>query len=335
MGAIEQGRCQKMADAVERLMEDMLPELEDLVKRELFTNDEIRSTIQKRRNFEYTLKRRQLERVDYLRYIQFEIRFDLLRRKRKKRMNTGKITVSDHAGARRIHGLYNRALRRFKSDVTLWAQYINFCKSSGAQRQLGRVYASALQANPLCISLWMRRGGEDDDAKVEEAVKQAMDAIKSASKENAIKILQILLHVMIVAGQEASQITPSVERFISNLTEDMDWLKLAYLQWAMSSLPMDQARSTYSNILRNSKSSVAVYGMCISYEKSLNSSVATVTKLYEQAVTLHGKSSANLWLAYISDKQRAGDVQEVGKLYFRANKMLEDPSDVAKVSQHI
>ena len=26
-----------MADAVERLMEDMLPELEDLVKRELFT----------------------------------------------------------------------------------------------------------------------------------------------------------------------------------------------------------------------------------------------------------------------------------------------------------
>ena len=98
---------------------------------------------------------------------------------------------------------------------------------------------------------------------------------------------------------------------------------------------MDQARSTYSNILRNSKSSVAVYGMCISYEKSLNSSVATVTKLYEQAVTLHGKSSANLWLAYISDKQRAGDVQEVGKLYFRANKMLEDPSDVAKVSQHI
>jgi len=71
-----------MADAVERLMEDMLPELEDLVKRELFSQvnnpcshhselrllimcllqDEIRSTIKKRRDFEYTLKRRKLER---------------------------------------------------------------------------------------------------------------------------------------------------------------------------------------------------------------------------------------------------------------------------------
>jgi len=39
--------------------------------------------------------------------------------------------------------------------VTLWAQYINFCKSSGAQRQLGRVYASALQANPRSVSIWV------------------------------------------------------------------------------------------------------------------------------------------------------------------------------------
>ena len=64
-------------------MEDMLPELDDLVKRELFTQvgageqqmrvfemlsanilmqAEIRSMIKKRRDFEYSLKRRKLYR---------------------------------------------------------------------------------------------------------------------------------------------------------------------------------------------------------------------------------------------------------------------------------
>lgn len=133
----------------------MLPELEDLAQRELFSQPEIKSIIKKRRDFEYTLKRRKLFRVDYLRCIQYEIRLDLLRRKRKKRLGTRKLTLSDHAVTRRIHGLYNRALRRFKTDVILWAQYINFCKSSGAQKQLGRVYASALQANPTSVSLWI------------------------------------------------------------------------------------------------------------------------------------------------------------------------------------
>lgn len=144
-----------MADDVERAMEDMVPELEDLEKRGIFSKVEIKSVVKKRRSFEYTLKRRELFRVDFQRYIQYEMRLDLLRRKRKKRMGATKTSASDHAGPRRIHRLYNRGLRRFKTDTKLWAQYIHFCKSSGAQQYLGRVYASALQYNPLHVDLWV------------------------------------------------------------------------------------------------------------------------------------------------------------------------------------
>eukprot|EP00656_Telonema_subtile_P023029 TRINITY_DN24320_c0_g1_i1.p1 TRINITY_DN24320_c0_g1~~TRINITY_DN24320_c0_g1_i1.p1 ORF type:complete len:149 (-),score=33.54 TRINITY_DN24320_c0_g1_i1:84-530(-) len=134
-----------MADEVERAMENMLPELHDLTTRKIFNSDEVKAIIKKRRHFEYNIRRKAIYKVDYLRYAEYETRLDLLRRKRKKRQGAKKNSVSDYSGLKRIHGIYNRALQRYKTDVGLWAQYVHFCKHSGADRLLGRVYASALQ----------------------------------------------------------------------------------------------------------------------------------------------------------------------------------------------
>jgi len=144
-----------MADEVERSMEAMLPELHDFTKRKIFSSTEVRAIIKKRRHFEYNVRRKQIFKVDYLRYAEYETRLDLLRRKRKKRQGAKKNSVSDFSGLKRIHGIYTRALQRFKNDVSLWSQYIMFCKHSGADRLLGRVYASAVQHNPLCVELWV------------------------------------------------------------------------------------------------------------------------------------------------------------------------------------
>ena len=55
-----------MADTVQYLMEEMVPELEDLAKK-YFTKGEVKAIVQKRQNFEYQLKRRAPIKADFLR----------------------------------------------------------------------------------------------------------------------------------------------------------------------------------------------------------------------------------------------------------------------------
>jgi len=159
----------------------MLPELHDFTKRKIFSSTEVRAIIKKRRNFEYNVRRKQIYKVDFLRYAEYETRLDLLRRKRKKRQGVKKNSVSDFSGVKRIHGIYTRALQRFKNDVSLWSQYIMFCKHSGADRLLGRVYASAVQHNPLCVELWV-------DAATWEFEQNGSDQSARALMQRAIRL---------------------------------------------------------------------------------------------------------------------------------------------------
>lgn len=48
--------------------------------------DEIKAIVKKRKHFEYSIHRRAPERIDYLRYIEYEITLDRLRRLRKRRL---------------------------------------------------------------------------------------------------------------------------------------------------------------------------------------------------------------------------------------------------------
>lgn len=56
-----------MADNVRAVMEEMIPEIEDLEKRGYFSKSEIRQIVKKRTDFEYSLKRRAAVKADYLR----------------------------------------------------------------------------------------------------------------------------------------------------------------------------------------------------------------------------------------------------------------------------
>ncbi len=49
------------------LMEEMIPELEEMVSKGYFTRSEIKVVAQKRQDFEYALKRRAALKKDYLR----------------------------------------------------------------------------------------------------------------------------------------------------------------------------------------------------------------------------------------------------------------------------
>lgn len=56
-----------MADTVQYLMEQMLPELEDLQRKKYFTTGEIKAIVKRRQDFEYKLKRRTTQKEDFLR----------------------------------------------------------------------------------------------------------------------------------------------------------------------------------------------------------------------------------------------------------------------------
>jgi hypothetical protein len=59
-----------------------------------------------------------------------------------------KKSLADFAIVRRIHFIFERSVRKFKTDLGLWTSWLEFCKSSNSNRRLGRVVARALQIHP-------------------------------------------------------------------------------------------------------------------------------------------------------------------------------------------
>jgi len=145
-----------MADQVQRNLEDMIPELEDLIATGIFSQEEIRAIVKQRTSLEYACARRQSEKLDYLKYIQYEINLELLKKKRKKKMGIKRLTnLGENASTRRIHRIFTRLLKRYKNDLKLWYQYIQYCTNVGSYRVLSRVFVNALRNHPMNSSLWI------------------------------------------------------------------------------------------------------------------------------------------------------------------------------------
>jgi len=114
----------------------------DTLRRSL-TQAEAKAVIKRRTHFEYALKRRIPRKADFLRYVEYELNLEALRRRRKARLGTttSGTSISDHAGVRRVHFIFDRALRKFGGDVRLWLQYFDFAQRAGSTHALGRLLA--------------------------------------------------------------------------------------------------------------------------------------------------------------------------------------------------
>ncbi|EEB08897.1 U3 snoRNP-associated protein Utp6 [Schizosaccharomyces japonicus yFS275] len=145
-----------MAEKVQYHLELSVPELEDLSKKKIFNKAELTAIVKKRTQFEQSLARRQVKLADYLKYIQFEMNVEELRKKRHRRLQIkGKATVSDYAGPRRIMYLFFCATNRFFGDIALWVDYIRYAQRIQAYHHAGKLCALALQKHPNNIMLWM------------------------------------------------------------------------------------------------------------------------------------------------------------------------------------
>lgn len=156
-GEVHRRRCVfKMAEKVHKRLELMLPELEELEGTGVFSREEIRAIVQRRRSLEYRLLRRPSQKEDFLGAIQYEINLELLCRHRRK---AGGVVSSRNDSAygiqSRIHSLFRRALSKFKGDLKLWLQYIEFCKRCHHDNTLSKLYGQVLSIHPGNSSLWV------------------------------------------------------------------------------------------------------------------------------------------------------------------------------------
>ncbi|KAL0093070.1 U3 small nucleolar RNA-associated protein 6-domain-containing protein [Phycomyces blakesleeanus] len=147
-----------MAERVQFNLERMVPALMDLINRGLFTKEEVKKIVEKRKSFESRISRRIPQKIDYLRYIEYEMSLDSLRKLRKARLageNAKTISESDYAGNKRIFELFKRATNKFKGDVRLWIQYIDFAKKVKANNILSGIFVQAIQFHPTKATLWI------------------------------------------------------------------------------------------------------------------------------------------------------------------------------------
>ncbi|KAK0213041.1 U3 small nucleolar RNA-associated protein 6-domain-containing protein [Desarmillaria ectypa] len=144
-------------ERVQFQQEQMLAELKDLIEKNLFTIKETKLIVKKRTAFETALVRRVAKKADFLRYAAYEMGLEQLRRKRTERLNLPRspATISDYAFVRRQFHIFERAIKRFRSDVGLWIQYIELARREGARTLVGRVTARALQLHPNTPALYI------------------------------------------------------------------------------------------------------------------------------------------------------------------------------------
>ncbi|KAK3815275.1 MAG: U3 small nucleolar RNA-associated protein 6-domain-containing protein [Benniella sp.] len=218
-----------MADTVQFYMEEMIPEMRDLEQKGIFSKKEIASILKKREKFEYALKRRISKKADFLRYIEYEMNLEELRKKRRARMVIkAKMSISDYAGPRRIYFIYRRCLTKFKGDISIWLQYINYAKKTGASRTLGKIFAQAIQLHPTNEKLWILAAAWEweENANVVAARVLLQRALRLNTTTESLWHeyfrLELVYIAKILARREVLGIEASPEDLEKSLLEDKD-----------------------------------------------------------------------------------------------------------------
>ncbi|BCS22584.1 snoRNA-binding rRNA-processing protein UTP6 [Aspergillus puulaauensis] len=139
-------------DKARFFLEKSVPELKEYEKKKIFTKDEITSIIKKRSDFEHKINARGTQPADFVRYAEYEMNLDSLRRKRIKRLG---IKSTGFSGQRRIFFVLDRATRKFHGDIGLWIQYIEYARQQKAYKKLSTILMDALRMHPTNADLWI------------------------------------------------------------------------------------------------------------------------------------------------------------------------------------
>ncbi|XP_018563302.1 U3 small nucleolar RNA-associated protein 6 homolog [Anoplophora glabripennis] len=135
-----------MSESVEKHMESMTEEIEEMRRIKLFSVEETRAILKKRKHYEYKINGVSKNLQDFKNYIQYE---KILLRDIKVRRN--KYRVADRKNSiefkilKRIKYLYEIALQRFSNDFALCLSYFKFCKEFNYNRPASLVIQNMIK----------------------------------------------------------------------------------------------------------------------------------------------------------------------------------------------
>jgi hypothetical protein len=135
-----------MADRVDNIMEHMLEEFNFYQIEELFSKKEIKNIVRIRRSHEYQMHRKDAEVPFFIDAINYEKQLQKTKtgRKQKYKGQPKKFDFQDQAVKRRIIHLYDRSTRKFKQNLPLWKEYLQFLCVSNSTQKLNRVVSSVV-----------------------------------------------------------------------------------------------------------------------------------------------------------------------------------------------
>lgn len=219
-----------MADVVQYRLEKMIPELDDLEKRGLFSKSEIREIVKKRRDFEYRLKRPSTIKEDYLRYIEYEKQLEALRKLRKKEIvrrlkeNNKKWSFSlcDKTSIGRIQYIYGKLVSKYKGDLNLWFQYAEYCREQESHHTR-QVLGEALSFHPNVPGLWIYAAAWEfeHNLNVNAARALMLSGIRACPKSEILWIEYFRMELTFVNKLRARKIALGLDK-ISSLHEEED-----------------------------------------------------------------------------------------------------------------
>uniref|UniRef100_A0A4W3H6E9 UTP6 small subunit processome component n=1 Tax=Callorhinchus milii TaxID=7868 RepID=A0A4W3H6E9_CALMI len=117
-----------MAEGAQLGLEQQLPVLQQLERVGLFTHHEIRAVVRKTSALEYKLHRRALSKEHFINFIQYEINFLELIKKRRARIGyTFKKDEIEYIIINRIHNVFKGATEKWKVRPVIWYVCVCIC----------------------------------------------------------------------------------------------------------------------------------------------------------------------------------------------------------------
>lgn len=145
------------SDKARFYLEQQVSELQNLIRKDLFTTEEVSAIARKRSDFEHIINARGVTSADFARYAEYEMNLASLTRKRAKRK--GIRNPLGYTGQRKVFFVLDRGTRRFPGDLRLWMQYVEFARAQKSYKKLEKILASLLRLHPTKAELWVYAAG--------------------------------------------------------------------------------------------------------------------------------------------------------------------------------
>ncbi|KAJ4024303.1 U3 snoRNP protein [Fusarium irregulare] len=146
-----------VTDKARFYLERAVPQLREWEEKGIFSQEEIRTIVQKRNDYEHKVLAPRNKPSEWSSYAQWEQSLESLRTKRCKRLKIRHLQ-SAQAGQGRTLAIYERGVNRHPGSSALWREYLQYISSIKSSKRWRRTMTNALRMMPTDHTLWIMAG---------------------------------------------------------------------------------------------------------------------------------------------------------------------------------